>query len=343
MINLPLSLFEVAMIESGKSPATTLPGAVQLARRAEELGYHRVWYAEHHSSRTMADFSPAVVIAHVAAATSTIRVGSGAVLAPNHPPLSISEQFGTLAALHPQRIDLGIGRGPGTFDEATARALRWGAPPATNEEYGERVTAILRSAWERPEVPEPWLLSSSIAGATLAAELGLPMAFAHHMRPDNTAESVERYRENFKPSRWSDSPRVMLSVPTVCAETETRAAELARPAQIVWVTLMSGAGEVPLPRLEAAASHVFTAREEEALAAMLVHQVQGTPEQVGRRLANLGNRFGADELMLVTPIYDPAVRARSSELVAQVAGEQALRPIGLVRSGANARRNTSDR
>jgi luciferase family oxidoreductase group 1 len=343
MINLPLSLFEVAMIESGKSPGRTLPGFVRLARRAEELGYHRVWYAEHHSSRMMADFSPAVLIAHVAAATSTIRVGSGAVLAPNHPPLTISEQFSTLAALHPQRIDLGIGRGPGTFDEATARALRWGAPPATNEEYGERVAAILQLAWGRPDVPEPWLLSSSIAGATLAAEMGLPVAFAHHIRPDNTAESVERYRENFKPSRWSDSPRVMLSVATVCAETETRAAELARPAHIVRINLMNGAGEMPLPSLEAAASHLFTAREEEILAAGLVHQAQGTPEQVGRQLVNLGNRFGADELILVTPIYDPAIRARSCELVAQVAGEQALRPIGLVRGQADVGRNTSER
>jgi alkanesulfonate monooxygenase SsuD/methylene tetrahydromethanopterin reductase-like flavin-dependent oxidoreductase (luciferase family) len=135
----------------------------------------------------------------------------------------------------------------------------------------------------------------------------------------------------------------MLSVATVCAETETRAAELARPAHIVRINLMNGAGEMPLPSLEAAASHLFTAREEEILAAGLVHQAQGTPEQVGRQLANLGNRFGADELILVTPIYDPTIRARSCELVAQVAGEQALRPIGLVRNQVDVGRNTSER
>lgn len=164
---------------------------MQVAERAEELGFQRVWYAEHHSSPMLMDFPPAVVIAHVAAVTSSIRVGSGGVMAPNHAPLSVAEQFAALAAIHPGRVDLGIGRGPGTMDQLAARALRWGAPAATQEEYAQSVREILSLAGSRDEVPEPWLLSSSAAGAALAAELGLPMAFGSHLRPGNTAEAVD--------------------------------------------------------------------------------------------------------------------------------------------------------
>jgi luciferase family oxidoreductase group 1 len=316
MIAVPLSILEIAVIQSNRPPAEILHGAVSLARRVEQLGYRRIWYAEHHKSPALADFPPSVVISHVAAATATIRVGSGAVLAPNHAPLSLTEQFGALAAIYPDRIDLGIGRGPGTLDEVTVRALRRGAPPASNEEYGEDVAAILEFAAERSDVPEPWLLCSSPAGARLAARLGLPMAFAYHLKPENTAESVQLYREEFRPSRWHEEPRVMLSILTICADSEARAAELARPFVILHSELMAGTSEHSMLSPEAASAHAFTNREQETLAALRAHQAQGTPDAVERRLAETVDRFGADELMLYTPIYNPKERARSFELLA---------------------------
>lgn len=325
-LQIPLSILEVAVAEKGTSAADTVTGLVKVARRAEELGFHRLWYPEHHSSPMLTDFPPAVVIAHVAAVTSTIRVGSGGVLAPNHPPLSLAEQFGALAAFRPGRIDLGIGRGPGTMDEAAARALRWGTPPPTDEEYGESVSALLGLVAERQDVPEPWLLSSSASGAMLAAELGLPMAFAYHLRPQNAAEAIERYRDAFKPSRWSETPRVLMSVETVCAETEAEAARLSRPIDIVRIDIQSGQGERPLLTPEAAAERVFTAQEQEMLEDSRV-RAQGTPEQVKRQLVEAGARFGADELMVFTPIHDATSRIGSLERVAGMAGGSALRPM----------------
>jgi luciferase family oxidoreductase group 1 len=327
VIELPLSILEVAAIEAGTPAAEAVSGSVWVAQRAEELGFHRIWYAEHHSSPLLLDFPPAVVMAHIATVTSTIRVGSGGVLAPNHAPLSLAEQFAALAAFHPGRIDLGIGRGPGTMDEQAARALRWGAPPASDEEYGERVAAVLSLVGKRQEVPEPWLLSSSAAGATLAAELGLPVAFAYHLRPENAAEAVERYRDGFKPSRWSETPRVLLSVETVCAETEAEATRLSCPADIVSIGMLSGRGEQPLVSPEAAAERAFTPQEQEMLEKSSRARAQGTPERVARYLAEIGSRFSADELMLFTPVYDATSRIRSLEHVAGTASRSALRPI----------------
>jgi luciferase family oxidoreductase group 1 len=329
VIDLPLSILEVAAFEAGTSAAEAIPGSVRLAQRADQLGFQRIWYAEHHSSQLLADFPPAVVIAHMAAVTSSIRVGSGGVLAPNHVPLSLAEQFAALAAFHPGRIDLGIGRGPGTMDEQTARALRRGAPTASDEEYGEAVAEVLGLVGERQEVPEPWLLSSSAAGATLAAELGLPVAFAYHLRPQNALEALERYRDRFKPSRWGDAPRVMLSVTAACAETEAEAAHLSRPFDIARLGLVSGRGEQALLSPEEAAQHAFTAEEQEILGNHSRARAQGTPEQVARHLAETGSRFGADELMLLTPVYDATSRIRSIELIAGLAGPSALRaPVG---------------
>ncbi|MFD6972381.1 MsnO8 family LLM class oxidoreductase [Streptomyces sp. NPDC059949] len=306
-----------------RSPARS--GSVRLAQRAEQLGFQRIWYAEHHSAPFLLDFPPAVVMAHMAAVTSSIRVGSGGVLAPNHVPLSLAEQFGALAAFHPGRIDLGIGRGPGTMDERAALALRRGAPTAGDEEYGEDVAAVLGLVGERQEVPEPWLLASSTAGAARAAELGLPMAFAYHIKPENALEAVERYRDRFKPSRWSDTPRVLLSVETVCAETEAEAARLSRPVDIVRLGLLSGRGEQPLLGPEAAARSAFTEEEREMLENHSRARAQGTSEQVARHLAETGSRVGADELMLFTPVYDATSRIRCIERIAGVAGRSALR------------------
>lgn len=231
----------------------------------------------------------------------------------------LAEQFGTLAALHEGRIDLGIGRGPGTFDESTARALRRGAGPTTDDEYRDDVSATLRLLVDEVALgplPEPWMLSSSPAGAALAGELGLPLAFAHHIRPDNTLASLDHYREHFSPSRWCARPRVLICVETLCAETQQEAARLAGPMEVVKAGLLKGRGDIPFPTPDEAA-HSFSADDVRALAGFRAQQAYGTPETVAKRLADLVDVTRADELMLVTPVYALADRLRSYELVRQ--------------------------
>jgi luciferase family oxidoreductase group 1 len=315
MIDIPLSVLDVLSVEQGRTPGETLPGVIDVAQTVERLGYRRVWYAEHHSSTVLIDFPPAVVIAHVASATQTIRVGSGGVLTMNHSPLSLAEQFGALASFHPGRIDLGVGRGPGTLDPEVTRALRRGADPATDEEHRNDVASILQYTAGRPDTPEPWLLASSPAGATLAAHLGLPLAFAYHIRPAGAAEALERYRAAFQPSAWCDTPHVMVSVQTICADTEAAAAVQARPMEVNRSVLISQKVHQPLLDVHAAAAHVFTAEEQAIVNEARGYQVQGDPQQVTARLAELAEKFSADELMLFTPVYEPKDRARSFELI----------------------------
>ncbi|MFI0902269.1 MsnO8 family LLM class oxidoreductase [Streptomyces sioyaensis] len=322
MIDVPLSALEVAMVQTGGRAVETLRDTAAFAQGLERLGYHRVWYAEHHHSPAIGAFPPVVLIAHAAASTSAIRLGSGGVLAPNHAPLMLAEQFGTLAGLHGGRIDLGIGRGPGTFDEATARALRRGAGPTTDAEYHGDVAAILSFLVDEvalDPLPEPWLLSSSTAGAALAARRGLPVALAHHIRPDNTLAAVERYRADFTPSPWCERPRVLVCVEAVCAETEDEAAWRVGPMDVVKAGLLKGLSEIPFPTPAAAAAHPFTAEERRALDGFRAQQAVGTPETVVRRLAQLVGETGADELMLTTPVYDLRDRIHSYELIKKYA------------------------
>ncbi|MEW9521960.1 LLM class flavin-dependent oxidoreductase [Streptomyces tubercidicus] len=318
MFDIPLSALEVAMVQTGARAVDTLRDTAAFAQGLERLGYHRIWYAEHHHSPAIGAFPPVVLTAHAAALTSAIRLGSGGVLAPNHAPLTLAEQFGTLAALHPDRIDLGIGRGPGTFDEATARALRRGAAPATDTEYKSDVSAILSFLLDEVALgplPEPWLLASSTAGATLAAQLGLPVAVAHHIRPDNTQAVLDRYRAEFTPSRWCERPRVLLCVETVCADTAVEAAWRVGPMDVVKAGLLKGLSEIPFPTPADAATHPFTAEERRALAGFRAQQAVGTPETVVARLTQLAGETGAEELMLTTPVYDLGDRLRSYELI----------------------------
>ncbi|MEU3985645.1 LLM class flavin-dependent oxidoreductase [Streptomyces sp. NPDC026672] len=318
MITVPLSALEVAAVQTGSRPEDTLRDTAEVARRLDGLGYRRLWYAEHHHSPAIGAFPPVVLAAHAAALTSSIRLGSGGVLAPNHAPITLAEQFGTLAALTGGRVDLGIGRGPGTFDEATARALRRGAGPTTDDEYRTDVSETLRLLTEEvalDPLPEPWLLSSSTAGATLAAGLGLPLAFAHHIRPDHTRAALAAYREGFTPSRWCAGPRVLLCVETVCAETDEAAARLAGPMDVVKAGLLEGRSDIPFPTPDEAAAHAFTPEQAGALAAFRDRQAHGSPGTVARRLADLVAATGADELMLTTPVYALADRLRSFELV----------------------------
>ncbi|MGW6985785.1 MsnO8 family LLM class oxidoreductase [Streptomyces sp. NPDC054932] len=318
MLDIPLSALEVAMVQTGTRAADTLRDTTAFAQGMERLGYHRLWYAEHHHSPAIGAFPPVVLTAHAAASTSVIRLGSGGVLAPNHAPLTLAEQFGTLAALHENRIDLGIGRGPGTFDEATARALRRGADPVTDAEYESDVAAVLSFLVDEVALgplPEPWLLASSTAGAALAARLGLPVAIAHHIRPDNTLAALDGYRAAFTPSRWCERPRVLLCVETVCAQTQEEAEWRAGPMNVIKAGLLKGLSETPFPTPAQAAVHPFTEQERQALAGFRAQQAVGAPGTVVARLAQLAAETGADELMLATPVHDLHDRIGSYELI----------------------------
>ena len=264
MIDVPLSVLDVAPVAAGRGAGEALAHTTALARRTEELGYRRFWVAEHHNMAAIASSAPAVLIAHLAAATSTIRVGSGGVMLPNHAPLVVAEQFGTLAALHPGRIDLGIGRAPGT-DQATALALRRTMEGLSAEQFPQELLELINFfTGERPrpitatpglgESPQVWLLGSSGFSAQLAGLLGLPFAFAHHFSAANTLPALALYREHFRPSRWLDRPYAMVAVSTIAAETDERARWLAGPGGLSFLRLRQGRPE-PLATPEEAAAY----------------------------------------------------------------------------------------
>ncbi|WBB70105.1 LLM class flavin-dependent oxidoreductase [Micromonospora sp. WMMD812] len=325
----PLSVLELALMQEGSSAREGLQAVVSTAQRAAELGFRRVWVAEHHGYRSVGSVAPPVLATHLAAMTSAIRVGSGGVLLPHHAPLAVAEQFTTLASLNPGRVDLGIGRGPGTSDPATIRALRRGADQATDAEYradliellghldGRGGTRVLPGA---DTLPEPWLLSSSVTGADLAAELGLPIAFAYHIRPGNAVDALARYRERFRPSRWREAPYALVSVETVCAATDGDAIALGRPARLAMAAAVQGrGGDAPLLSPAQAAVETLPAELEERLDQMQATQAYGSAETVYGRLSAVAAQTGADELMLSTPLYHLADRLRSLELVTAAA------------------------
>ncbi len=320
-----LSILDLAPIVEGGDAAEALRHTLDLARHAERWGYQRFWLAEHHSMPGVASAATAVVIAHVAAGTRTIRVGAGGIMLPNHPPLVIAEQFGTLAALHPGRIDLGLGRAPGS-DTATLRALR--RSPGGADTFPQDVVELMH--WFRP--PEPgqpvqavpgagidvpiWILGSSLFGAELAATLGLPYAFASHFAPAAMTEALHLYRSRFQPSERLARPHVMLGVNVFAADTAAKARLLYSSLQQAFINLRRGRpGRLPPPddrleeRLSAADSHLIDH--------MLSCTVVGTPEMVRHGLLEFAKRTGADELMLTSQIYDHAARLRSFELVAE--------------------------
>ena len=324
MIDVPLSVLDVAPVAANGSPGEALRHTTALARRTEELGFRRFWVAEHHNMPAIASSAPAVLLAHLAAATSTIRVGSGGVMLPNHAPLVVAEQFGTLAALHPGRVDLGIGRAPGT-DQATALALRRTVEGLSAEQFPQELADLINFfTGDRPgpivaspgagESPEVWLLGSSGYSAQLAGLLGLPFAFAHHFSAQNTLPALALYRERFRPSRWLDRPYAMVAVNTICAETDERAHYLAAPAALSFLRLRQGRPQ-PLSTPEEAAAYPWTDVERAFAAERNTGQAIGSPETVAASLAALLAATKADELMLTTMVYDVEDRIRSFELV----------------------------
>jgi luciferase family oxidoreductase group 1 len=328
VIDVPLSVLDLAPLARDASATEALRATTSLARRVEELGYKRIWVAEHHNMPSIASSSPAVLIAHLAASTSTIRVGSGGVMLPNHPPLVVAEQFGTLEALHPGRIDLGIGRAPGT-DQRTALALRRSMTGLSAENFPSELSDLIAYFSEpgpitavpgRGNEPAVWLLGSSGFSAQLAGLLGLPFSFAHHFSSANTVPALSLYRSSFQPSRWLSEPYAKVAVNAICADTDEQAQFLAGPASLAFLKLRQGRPE-PLVTPEEAAAYPYTEQERAFAADRFADQAVGSPATVHRRLTDLLERTSANELMLTTMVYDVHDRMRSFELIAEkVAG-----------------------
>ena len=329
MTSFPLSVLDLAPVGRGSTPADALAASLRLAQATERLGYERFWVAEHHNMPGIASSSPAVLIAHLAAGTSTIRLGSGGVMLPNHSSLVVAEQFGMLEALHPGRIDLGLGRAPGT-DGITAVALRR-SRDISGEDFPRQVAelfAYFQGDWpdEHPFAkihavpaqgyqPAIWLLGSSDFGAVMAGQLGLPYSFAHHFAGDNTVAAITAYRQHFRPSAALERPYLMLGVNVLCAPTDEEADYLAGSGRLAILRLRQGRPDV-YPTPEEAAEFAYTPMEQEVIRGWTANHVIGSPATVRAGLEDLVARTGADELMLTTMAHDPAKRVRSFELVA---------------------------
>ena len=323
---LPLSILDLAPIVAGATPSQALANSLDLARHAERWGYARFWLAEHHNATGIASAATAVVIAHVAAGTTSIRVGSGGVMLPNHAPLVIAEQFGTLEALHPGRIDLGLGRAPGT-DQVTMLALR--RAPASADTFPQDVLELQALLAE----PQPgqavraipgmgthvplWILGSSLYGAQLAAALGLPYAFASHFAPEALLPALEIYRERFQPSDQLQEPYAMVAANVIAAEDDGEARRLFTSVQQSFTNIFRGTrGQLPPPIDDIEA--YWSPEEKVRVSGMLHRSFVGSPETVGEGLGRFVEETGADELIVASAIHDHAARLRSYELLAGV-------------------------
>jgi luciferase family oxidoreductase group 1 len=337
---IPFSVLDLAPIVQGGDAGQALRNAADLARHAERWGYLRYWLAEHHNMPGIASAATSIAIAHVAANTSTIRVGAGGVMLPNHAPLVIAEQFGTLDALYPGRIDLGLGRAPGT-DPLTTRALRRSLAGDVDAfpndvvelmDYfrpvgpGQMVTAVPGAGANVPV----WILGSSLYGAQLAAALGLPYAFASHFAPRHLMEAIDLYRRTFRPSQQQARPYVMLGVNVVAADSDEEARLLLTSLQQAFVNLRSGRPAplpMPVPGFDARLAPEQKALLDDVLACAAV----GAPDTVLDGLQNLISRTGADELILTSQIYDHQARLRSFEIAADLRGRLVVAPARQVR------------
>ena len=328
---IPLSVLDLAPIVEGGDAAQALRNSLDLARHAERLGYRRFWLAEHHGMPGIASAATSVVIAHVAGGTSTIRVGAGGIMLPNHSPLVIAEQFGTLAALHPGRIDLGLGRAPGS-DQIVARALRRPFDAAESfaqdvvelmgyfapAQPGQRVHAIPGTGLRVPI----WILGSSLYGAQLAAQLGLPFAFASHFAPAMLLEAAEIYRSQFRPSTELAQPYFMVGVNIVAADTEAKARYLFTSLQQAFANLRNGRpGKLPAP-VDVDALQL-SPMDQLGLSQMLSFSIVGSPDIVRRGLEQVVAQTAADEVIVATQVFDHAARLRSYEIAIRAAAEVA--------------------
>ncbi|MEU0378192.1 LLM class flavin-dependent oxidoreductase [Streptomyces cyaneofuscatus] len=342
----PLSVLDLVTVGQGRTATQALRTGVEIAKLTESRGFHRYWVAEHHSMPGVASSSPAVILAHIAAHTDRIRLGSGGVMLPNHAPLVIAEQFGTLEAMAPGRVDLGLGRAPGT-DGATAAALRRsdrlnegaddfpqqlselirfldddfpdGHPYARIHAVPGPVQATADGGVQSAHRPPVWLLGSSGFSARLAGTLGLPFAFAHHFSAQNTIPALDLYRQSFRPSAVLDAPYALIGVSALAADDEREARRQVLTGALSMVRLRTGRpGLIPSP--EEAAAYDFSPMEREFVDGWLSNVIHGTPDEVRTGLDDLAKRTGADELMITANAHGGDARLRSYELIADAYG-----------------------
>jgi luciferase family oxidoreductase group 1 len=328
MSKTPLSILDLAPVAEGATPGDALRNSRDLARRAEAWGYNRFWLAEHHNMVGIASAATSVAIGYVLEGTTRIRVGAGGIMLPNHSPLVIAEQFGTLEALYPGRVDLGLGRAPGT-DGLTLQALRR-APEAAQDfprdvmelqalfadpAPGQRVRAVPGAGLKVPL----WILGSSLFGAQLAAMLGLPFAFASHFAPEHLMDALAIYRERFEPSEQLDRPYAMVACNAVVAETEGQARRLFTTPQQSFVNLVRGTRGLLRPPIDDIEAY-WSPAEKAHVSRMLARSFVGTGGEVASRLRGFVAETGADELIVAAAIYDHRARLRSYELLAETWG-----------------------
>lgn len=329
-----LSVLDQSPIRKGGTPADAVGETIALAKACEVLGYHRYWVAEHHNSNSFAGSCPEILIARLAAETKTMRIGSGGVMLTHYSPLKVAEQFRMLELLAPGRIDLGVGRAPGS-DERTARALQAG-PQAWGIDAFPSQLMVLRQFLDDaagtpfpddhpyrgihampkgPSRPEMWVLGSGIHSAVYAAELGLPFSHAHFISPEGSEEACAAYRQRFKPSNWCARPTVSMGVAALAADTAEDARRLSASRNLWVVRLLTG-HPIPFPSPEEALAYDFTEQERTLLRAIEIRSTVGTAGAVRTKLRDLAQRHGADELVVVTITYDYDSRLRSYELLA---------------------------
>jgi len=326
LADIKISTLDLVPVRQDGGPAQALRNSLDLAQHAERFGYHRFWVAEHHNMDGIASSATSVLLGYLAGGTSTIRLGSGGVMLPNHAPLVIAEQFGTLASLYPGRIELGLGRAPGS-DQMTARALRR-ERSGSADDFPDDVLELMRYLGPRTpdqkviavpghgtEVPI-WLLGSSLFSAQLAGQLGLPYAFASHFAPRFMHEAIRVYRNHFKPSAVLDEPYVMLGVPMVVAETDEQAEYLATSVYQRILALMRGQSLMQKPPVESM-NGLWLPHERDAVGDFLGLAMIGSPAKVKAKLEVLLEQTGADELIFTSDLYEHADRVRSYELMAQ--------------------------
>ncbi|MFA5632415.1 MAG: LLM class flavin-dependent oxidoreductase [Porticoccaceae bacterium] len=327
-MSIPLSILDLAYISSNSSPAEALRNSLDLAQHAETWGYSRYWLAEHHNMPGIASAATSVFIGYIAGGTKRIRVGAGGIMLPNHSPLVIAEQFGTLESLYPGRIDLGLGRAPGT-DGLTLRALRRDYNSADTfpqdvmelqnyfapEQPGQGVQAIPGTGLEVPL----WILGSSLFGAQLAAHLGLPYAFASHFAPDALMQAIRTYREKFRPSAQLDKPYVMVAANVTIADTDGNARKLFTSTQQSFLNILRGKRTRLQPPVDDIES-MWNPAEKAQVSRMLTCAMVGAPDTVARDLREFADATGADEIITVASIHDHRARLRSYELLSECWG-----------------------
>lgn len=330
----PLSVLDLSVVTTGTPPSQSLRNSIDLARHVDRLGYTRYWLAEHHSLPSVASPSPDIMIGQIAAVTERIHVGSGGVMLPNHAPLMVAERYKMLEALFPGRIDLGLGRAPGT-DHVTSHALRRRLDGREGDDFLERLHEL--TLWETREFPDNhpynsvlampndaplppiWLLGSSDYSAQLSAEVGMGFAFAHHFASHDAVEALTWYRKHFKPSRWRDKPHGILAIAVIMAETDEEAERLASSADLN--RLLRDRGQYsPLPSVEDALAYPYSEAERAHIARNRSRLFVGSPATVMQKISPLISASEADEVMVITAVYDHDARKRSYDLLAEAFG-----------------------